>query len=76
VFLQHPVEVNGVLGVGSKGTHSSEVVLPDILGLGALGVFHACPPKGALESCQPILPRGDGAFPTIQLSLPGEELLL
>jgi hypothetical protein len=66
VFLQHPVELNGVLGVGGKGTHPSEVVLPDNLGLGVLGVeFHARPPKGALESCQPFFPRNDDAFPAV-----------
>jgi hypothetical protein len=44
-FLQHPVEIDGVLGIGSKGAHPSEVVLSGSLGLGMLGImFHACPP--------------------------------
>jgi hypothetical protein len=53
----------------------SEVVLLDSLSLGALGVtFHARLPKGPLKSHQPIFPRNDGAFPTVQLPLLGNEL--
>jgi hypothetical protein len=43
-FLQHMVDLIGVLGVGSKGVHPSEVLLPGSFDLGTLGVmFHACP---------------------------------
>jgi hypothetical protein len=45
------------------------LVMPNI-------VFHTRPPQSALGSSQPILPCSDGAFPTIQLLLPDEELLL
>jgi hypothetical protein len=48
----------------------------DSLGLGALSVaFHECPPKGALRCHEPILPRKDDTFPTVQLVLLSEEML-
>jgi hypothetical protein len=77
VFLQHPIEVDRVLGVGGKGARPSEVILPDNLSLGALSVMlHAHSPKGMLGSREPIFPHDDGAFLAVQLSFPGEELLL
>jgi hypothetical protein len=75
-ILQHPIEVNGVLGARSKGAYPSDVVLPGSLGLGALGImFHVDPPNGKLGSQQPILPCSNGAFPTVQVPLTSEELL-
>jgi hypothetical protein len=72
VFLQHPIEVYRVLGVGGKGTRPSEVILLDCLGLEVLGVMlHAHSPKGMLGSREPIFPRDHGAFPTVQLSFSG-----
>jgi hypothetical protein len=51
--------------------------LLDSLSLGAFDVaLHAGPPKGVLRSRETIFPRNDGAFPTVQLLLSGEELLL
>jgi hypothetical protein len=62
---------------GTRGTRLSKEVRLDSLGLDTLGItFHACLPKRTCESHQSILPRGDGAFPAIQLSLSGKELLL
>jgi hypothetical protein len=55
VFLQHPVEVNGVLEVESKGTCPSKVVLPDNLSLGALDITFLArpPPRACLEAASP-----------------------
>jgi hypothetical protein len=39
-------------------------------------LFHALLFKGTLKSHQSILPRCDGAFPAVQLPLPGKELPL
>jgi hypothetical protein len=76
VLLQHPVEVDGVFKDGSKGTRSGKVVLLGSLSLDVLGVaVHACLSKGMLRSCQSILPRSNGIFPTVHLPLSGEELL-
>jgi hypothetical protein len=53
------------------------VVRPGSLSLGILSfTLHAHPPQGVLKSHEPILPCSDGAFPTVQLPLPGEELHL
>jgi hypothetical protein len=61
---------------GTRGTRPGKEVLLDSHGLDTLGItFHACIPKRTRESHQAILPRGDGAFPTIQLLLLGKELL-
>jgi hypothetical protein len=66
-----------MLATGHKGARLGQVILSDHLGLGTFDVaFHARSPKGALKSHQAIFPRNDGAFPTIQLPLPGEEFLL
>jgi hypothetical protein len=65
-LLQHPAKVNGVLRVGFKGTHPSDVVLQESLGLGMLDItFYACPPKGMFRSHQPIFPCNDCAFPVV-----------
>jgi hypothetical protein len=45
------------------------------LGLAERSIMvHAHPPQGTFKSHQPIIPRSDGAFPTVQLPLLGEEL--
>jgi hypothetical protein len=45
------------------------------LGLGEHSIMvHAHPPQGTFRSRQPIIPCSDGAFPTVQLPLLGEEL--
>jgi hypothetical protein len=76
-FLQHHSEIDGVLGARAKGVRPSEVILPDSLDLGVLGIaLHACPPKGTLGSHELILPCNDGTFPVVQLPFSVEELLL
>jgi hypothetical protein len=51
--------------------------LLDSLGSDVTGVmFHTHLPKGMHESYQPILPRGDGAFPDVQLLPSSKELSL
>jgi hypothetical protein len=50
-------------------------VLLDSLSSDTIGImFCAHLSKGVLKSGQSILPRNDGAFPAIQLPLPGKEL--
>jgi hypothetical protein len=76
-FHQHPTEVYELFRPGARGARLGKEVLLGNLGLDMLSVtFYAHHPKGMLESHQPILPRGDGAYPAIQLPLPGKELLL
>jgi hypothetical protein len=61
----------------NRGACPGNEVLLDGLGWDVLDItFRAHLPKGVCESCQSILPRGDGAFPAIQLPLSGKELLL
>jgi hypothetical protein len=77
MLLQHLTKVHRMFGVGRKGTHPSQVIMSDHLCLGTLSImFHARSPKGTLRSHQAIFPQNDGAFPAVQLPLPGEELLL
>jgi hypothetical protein len=62
---------------GTTGMHLHKEVPLDSLGLDAIGItFCARLPKHTCESCQSILPRGDGAFSAIQLPLSSKELLL
>jgi hypothetical protein len=62
-LLQHPVEVDGMFRPRTKGAHPGMVVLMGRLILDVLGIaFHAHHPKGALETCQSIIPCGDDAF--------------
>jgi hypothetical protein len=76
-FLQRPVEANELFGPGARSTHLGKEVLLDTLGSDVTGIpFHAHLSKGALKSCQSILPRGDCAFPTLQLPLLGKKLPL
>jgi hypothetical protein len=77
MLLQNPVEAKGALTTGYKSARPSQIVLPDGLSPGALGVtFHAHPSQGMLECHQSILPRGDGSFSAFQFPLPGKELFL
>jgi hypothetical protein len=77
MLLQHPVEVEGVLGVGGEGARLCEVIMLDRLGLGMLCMMlHARPSEGTLDGYEAILPRDDGSFPATQLLLPSKELLL
>jgi hypothetical protein len=77
VLLQHLIEVEGVLGARGEGVRPGKVILPDCLGLGALGVMlYAHPPEVTVGGCEPILPHDDGTFPLVQLLLLGMELLL
>jgi hypothetical protein len=55
---------------------SKEVLLDSLISDTLDITFRAHLPKGALESRQSILPRGDGTFPAIQLPLLGKEPLL
>jgi hypothetical protein len=66
MLLQHPVEVNRMVGDARKGARPSQVILSDRLGLGALDIpFHARSPKGMLGSHQAIFPCNDGAIPAV-----------
>jgi hypothetical protein len=77
VFLQRPVEIGEPSGPRVRDARLGEDVLMDSLGSDIIGVmFRAHLFKGALKGCQSILPRGDGTFPAIQLSLLGRELPL
>jgi hypothetical protein len=76
-FLQCPAEANELFGPGARSTHLGKEVLPDTLGSDATGIpFHVHLSKGALKSHQSILPRGDCAFPALQLPLLGKKLPL
>jgi hypothetical protein len=77
VFLQCLVEVDELFRPGTRGAHPGKEVLLHNLSMDMIGItFRAHLPKGTLKSRQSILPRSDGAFPAIQLSLPSKELLL
>jgi hypothetical protein len=76
-FLQRPVEVDEMFRPGARGARLGKEVLLESFSLDILGImFYVHPPKGALEICQSVLPRGDGAFHAIQLPIPGKELFL
>jgi hypothetical protein len=51
---------------GTRGARPGKEVALDSLSLDTLGItFHVCLPKHTRESRQSILPRGDGALPSI-----------
>jgi hypothetical protein len=77
VFLQRPVEVGEPFGHGTSDARLRREVFLDNLCSNVTDItFRMHLSKGVLKSSQSILPRGDGAFPAVQLPLPGKKLPL
>jgi hypothetical protein len=76
VLLQNPIKVKGELATGCKSSRPGQIVLPDSLSLGVLSIASRTRPfQCAFRSCQSIFSCNDEAFPTVQVPLPGKELL-